>query len=41
MVNFYVSKMLNGDINTATDEAWKIEDVPSLWQKKVKEQLEK
>ena len=41
MVTFYVSKILNGDINATTGEAWKIEDVPKLWQKKVKEQVEK
>ena len=31
---FYGSKILNGDVNPKTTEAWKIEDVPSFWRSK-------
>ncbi len=33
MGRFYGTKILNGDINPATDEAWKLEDVPKLWRR--------
>ncbi len=31
---FYGSKILNGETNTKTGEAWKIDDVPKLWREK-------
>lgn len=31
MGRFYGTKILNGEINPKTGEAWKIEDVPKLW----------
>ncbi len=39
MVLFYVSKIRNQEINAQTNEVWKIEDVPTLWKKKVEEAL--
>ena len=33
MGRFYGTKIKSGDINPATGEAWKIEDVPKLWRK--------
>lgn len=41
MVKYYVSKIQNGEINPKTDAAWKIEDVPKLWRKKVEAELHK
>lgn len=35
MIGFYVTKILNKEINVNTGEVWKIEDVPSLWKAKV------
>lgn len=40
MVKFYTEKIKNGVINPSTGEAWKIEDVPSLWRNKVEKALE-
>lgn len=31
MAKIYVKKILNGDINAATGEPWKLEDVPERW----------
>lgn len=33
MGRFYGVKIKTGDINDATGEAWKLEDVPKLWRK--------
>ena len=33
MGRFYGIKIKSGDINPATGEAWKLEDVPRLWRK--------
>jgi hypothetical protein len=33
MGRFYGTKIKSGDINPATGEAWKLEDVPKLWRK--------
>lgn len=41
MVTFYVTKIRNKDINPGTAEAWKVEDVPNLWKKKVEAELQK
>ncbi|MDY3251210.1 MAG: hypothetical protein SOX32_12795 [Candidatus Choladocola sp.] len=40
MVKFYVEKIKNEVINPATEEAWKIEDVPKLWRGKVEKELQ-
>lgn len=39
MGSFYGSKIHNKVINPKTGEAWKLEDVPSLWKKKTEEWL--
>lgn len=31
MGRFYGTKILNGEINPKTGEAWKLTDVPKLW----------
>ena len=31
MARFYGTKILHGEINPKTGEAWTIEDVPKLW----------
>lgn len=31
MARFYGTKILTGEINPKTGEAWTIEDVPRLW----------
>ena len=36
---FYGRKIRDGVNNPKTGEAWKLEDVPSLWQKKTEEWL--
>lgn len=41
MVTFYITKIRNKDINPSTEEAWKVEDVPNLWKKKVEAELQK
>lgn len=33
MGRFYGTKIKNGEVNSATGEAWKLEDVPKLWRK--------
>lgn len=40
MVKLYVKKIVNGEINPATGEPWKIEDVPIRWREEVREALE-
>lgn len=39
MGSFYGSKIRNKVINPKTGEAWKLENVPSLWKKKTEEWL--
>jgi len=38
---FYGSKILNGDTNPKTGEAWRLEDVPTYWREKAGAWLEK
>lgn len=33
MARFYGTKILDGEINQRTGEAWKLEDVPKLFRK--------
>lgn len=40
MVNKYCKDLENRNINPSTDEIWNIDDVPKLWNKKVRKQLE-
>lgn len=40
MVKFYVNKIKAGTINTSTGKAWAVEDVPKLWQDKVRAEIE-
>lgn len=40
MVELYVNKIVNGDTNLKTGDAWKIEDVPERWRDAVREALE-
>ena len=35
MVNYYLEKIICKEINKKTGAAWRIEDVPKLWRKKV------
>lgn len=37
MAKLYLQKINNGEINPATNEVWKLEDVPMLWQQDVRE----
>lgn len=39
MVNFYVTKIYNKEINSITGEVWKVEDVPNLWKSKVAKEI--
>lgn len=39
MVKFYLNKIKNKEINSITGEVWKIEDVPTLWKKRVKKEM--
>lgn len=39
MINFYVTKIYNKEINSNTGEAWKVEDVPNLWKSKVDKKI--
>ena len=39
MAKIYYRKIIAGDINPATGEAWKIEDVPERWRAEVQELL--
>lgn len=41
MVNKYVKVLEGREINTRTGEIWNIADVPSLWEKKVRAQIDK
>jgi len=40
MAKIYYRKIVAGDINPATREAWKIEDVPERWREEVKSLLD-
>lgn len=40
MAKIYYRKIVAGDINPATGEAWKIEDVPERWREEVQELLD-
>jgi len=40
MVKLYVKKIVNGEINPATGETWKIDDVPERWREAVREEVE-
>jgi len=39
MAKIYYRKIIACDINPATREAWKIEDVPERWREEVQELL--
>lgn len=39
MAKLFLNKIKSGEINPATGEAWRIEDVPMLWQQDVQELL--
>ena len=39
MVKFYITKILNKEINANTGEIWKAADVPKLWRTKVEKEL--
>jgi len=39
MAKLYYRKIVAGDINPATGEIWKIEDVPERWREEVQELL--
>ena len=39
MAKLYLQKIINKEINTETNEAWKLEDVPMLWRVEVEEIL--
>lgn len=41
MIKFYINKIRNKEINSNTGQAWQIKDVPILWRKRVKEEIEK
>ncbi len=41
MVDYYVSKIQNGEINSKTGEPWEVEDVPKLWRTKTEKELNK
>lgn len=40
MAKIYHRKILNGEINPATDEAWTIDDVPERWRAEVEEMFD-
>ena len=40
MAKLYLQKINNGEINSATGEVWKLEDVPMLWRAEVEALLE-
>ena len=40
MAKIYCRKIMAGDINPATGEAWKINDVPDRWRDEVQALLE-
>ena len=35
MAKLYLQKINNQEINTLTGEAWKLQDVPTLWREEV------
>lgn len=39
MTKFYGLKIKNGEINQTTGEPWTLENVPTLWRKKVEQWL--
>ena len=39
MVKLYLNKIMNGEINPKTQEAWCVADVPLLWRAEVQEAL--
>lgn len=39
MAKLYYNKITNSVMNPATQDAWKIEDVPMLWRVEVEEML--
>ena len=40
MAKIYLKKIKNKEMNTATGEAWKLQDVPMLWRAEVQALLE-
>ncbi len=40
MAKLFINKIKSGEINPATGEAWKLEDVPMLWRAEVEAMLE-
>jgi len=40
MTKIYYRKIIAGDINPATGEAWKIDDVPERWRDEVQALLD-
>ena len=39
MAKLFLTKIKSGEINPATGEAWKLQDVPMFWRAKVEELL--
>lgn len=39
MAKLYAKKIMNGEINAATGEPWKLEDVPERWRASVEGML--
>ena len=40
MAKIYLKKIKNKEMNIATGEAWKLQDVPTLWRTQVEELLD-
>ena len=40
MLKLYLNKIMNGEINTQTQEVWCVADVPLLWRTEVQEALD-
>jgi hypothetical protein len=40
MAKLYAQKITNGEVNSFTNEVWKLEDVPMLWRSEVEALLE-
>ena len=40
MVKLYLNKIMNGEINSQTQEAWCVADVPLLWRAEVQEAVD-
>ena len=40
MVKLYLNKIMNGEVNPKTQEAWCIADVPTLWRAEVQEAVD-